>query len=153
MAVFVFFFRRKFRKSLPKGREIKHGIIAESRGPARRLRDLSVDAICHDCDRSSLTCQRDRANEISRTFLSPLTAQLAQQFFNSLRIARFRPGISRGVNSGRTAENRHHQAGIIGENQSFLKPGIMERLSYRIFSERWSILFERQRIGKTRQQV
>src|SRR5260370_11526632 len=113
MATLVFLFGGKLRKCSLEGREVEHRIVAKSARSARRLQDFSVNAIRYDGYRSSAFRQRNRANEIRSTLGSCLVAQLAEQFFNPLRMCRLRPGVPRGMNSTRTAESRHDQPQVI----------------------------------------
>ena len=152
MAALIFFFRGKLRECFLERREIEHGIVAESSRSARRLEDFSVNAIRDDGHGASACRQRDRANEISNALGSCLTSHLAQELFNPLRIRRLRPGISCGMNPGSTAESRHDQSRVIGEDQAVPMPRVVQRLACRIFGECRSVLLERGKRIETRQQ-
>ena len=56
------------------------------------------------------------------------------------------------MHPGRAAESRHHQPRIIGEDQPFLQPRVVQRLAGRIFSECWRAFFERGKRFDVRQQ-
>src|SRR6266849_3284757 len=143
MATQIFFFSGKLRKSFLKSREVEHRIVAESARSTRCLQDFSVNTIRDDRHGSSAFRQSDRANEIRHTLGSCFVSHLAQQFFNPLRICRLRPSVSRGMNAWRAAESRHDEPRVVGEDQSVLKPRVMQRLAGRIFGECWSVFLER----------
>ncbi len=152
MAVPVFFLGGQFRESLLCGTEVEHRIVAKSACPARRFQDLPVRAIRHDGEGASSFRQRNCTNEVCRALLSPFTAQLSEKFLDSFRIRRIRPRVPCRMHPGRAAESRHCQSRIIGEDQPFLQPRVVQRLAGCIFRECRRAFFERGKRFGVRQQ-
>ncbi len=152
MAALIFFFGGKFRKCFPKGREVKHRIVAKSACTARRLQNFSLNSICDDGKCSPFLRQSNRANEIRRAFRSRLAAYLAQQFFNPLRVCRLQSSVSCGMYSRCAAECGHDKPRIVCEDEPVVQPRVMQRLARCVLRRRRSIFFKRGKHIEIRQQ-
>lgn len=151
MAALVFFFGRNLPKCLLQWREEEDRIVPETARSAGYFQDFAVNAVSDDGPHVSAFRQRNSAYKKGGTLVAGFPTQLAEQFFDFLRVSRLLPRVPRGVHSRCASESWNNEPRVIRENKPVDLPRIVQRLPRRVFGKSGSIFLESRKRCEPRQ--